>query len=47
MGFFKIIKNKIIWIHFENPRIGNNTRLKIYHLNNKFPRLNKSWTPIE
>jgi hypothetical protein len=36
-----------IWIYFENPRIGNNKRVENYYLYKQFPRLNKSWTPIE
>jgi hypothetical protein len=41
------VSKSFIWIYFENPRIGNNTRLKKYHLYKQFPRLNKSWTLIE
>jgi len=51
-GIFKdyietLASKSFIWIYFENPRIGNNIRLEKYYLCKKFPRLNKSWTPIE
>jgi hypothetical protein len=37
----------LIWIHFQNPQIGINTRFENSQTYKEFLRLDKNWTPIE
>jgi hypothetical protein len=37
----------LIWIHFQNPQIGINTRFEISQTYKEFHGLDKNWTPIE
>jgi len=45
--FTKTISKSFVWIHFHNPQIGQNTRIKNLQIYDEFPRLDKQWTPIE
>jgi hypothetical protein len=45
--FTKTISKSLVWIHFHNPQIGHNTQIKNLQIYDKFPRLDKQWTPIE
>jgi hypothetical protein len=37
----------LLWIIYFNVQIIFNTRIKYLHMYEKFPRLNKIWTPIK
>ncbi len=45
--YTRTYSKSFIWIYFENPIIWFSTKLENFHLNKQFPRLHKSWTPIE
>jgi hypothetical protein len=45
--FTKIISKSFVWIHFHNPHIRHNTRIKNLQIYDEFPKLDKKWTPIE
>ncbi len=44
---YKKIQQKIIWIDFENPPIGLNTRLQYTQMYDKIQNFQKSWTLIK
>jgi hypothetical protein len=44
--FTKTISKILVWLHFHNPQIGHNTRIKNLQIYEEFPRLDKQWTPI-
>jgi hypothetical protein len=44
--YIKVFNKQLIWIDFENPCIGLNTRLQYTHMYDKIQNLQKSWTPI-
>jgi hypothetical protein len=37
----------LIWMHFHNPQIGINTRIKNVHIYEEFSTIDKKWTPIK
>ncbi len=45
--FPKTISKSFVWIHFHNPHIRHNTRIKNLQIYDEFPRLDKQWTPIK
>jgi hypothetical protein len=45
--YTKTSSKSFIWIYFEYPKTGNNTRLNFFHLYKQFPRLDRSWIGIE
>jgi hypothetical protein len=40
-NFTKIISNSFVWIHFHNPQIGHNKKIKNLQIYDEFPRLDK------
>ncbi len=45
--YTKTLSKSLIWIHFQNPQIGINTRFEISQTYKEFHGLDKNWTPIE
>jgi hypothetical protein len=37
----------LIWIHFHNPQIRINIRIKNFHIYQEFSTIDKKWTPIK
>jgi hypothetical protein len=45
--YTRITFKSLIWIHFQNPQIGLNTRMKNRHIYENFPNLDKTWTQLK